>query len=219
MTQLQHSDSITYQGQFGEFTITAGDRRGVIIYRTGLLVAALCFAIGSGLVLQQGQNLGVLQGLTLLYAGFWLALGVSLMTIHIYLEPLHRLLQVFWAIGGVTSAVLAWLHPEALALYVYEHPLALLGVGWTFAAVTGIFFKEAFCFDRLETKLLTPLVPLLLLGHLAGLLPVQWAQGLLGFWAILFIVFAARKLFQDIPADIGDKSVFDYLRSQRRARA
>ncbi|MEO0834560.1 MAG: DUF2301 domain-containing membrane protein, partial [Cyanobacteria bacterium J06642_3] len=26
--------------------------------------------------------------------------------------------------------------------------------------------KEAFCFNRLETKILTPIVPLLLLGHM-----------------------------------------------------
>ena len=30
-----------YQGQFGEFTMTSGDRLGVIIYRSGLMVAAI----------------------------------------------------------------------------------------------------------------------------------------------------------------------------------
>jgi len=39
-------------------------------------------------------------------------------------------------------------------------------------------------------------------------------QFLLALWAVLFIIFAVRKFFQAIPQDIGDKSVFEYLKSQ-----
>jgi uncharacterized integral membrane protein len=99
---------------------------------------------------------------------------------------------------------------------VYLHPATLWGVGFSFASLTGIYFKEAFCFNRLETKLLTPLVPTLLLGHLFGFLPTQWEAGLLGVWAALFLVFALRKVIQPIPPDIGDKSVFAYLKSMRQ---
>jgi len=210
MAQL--SETIAYQGQFGEFTITDGDRLGVMVYRAGLLVSACCFALATGLALWSGP--ATLWAVTPLYGCFWLALGISLMTIHIYLVPLHRLLQVFWLIGGVTSGAIALLQPEPLARYIYNHPLTLLGVGFTFAALTGIYFKEAFCFNRLETKLLTPLVPLLLLGRLMGILPSHWEQILLAVWAGFYLVFALRKLFQKIPDDIGDKSVFEYLRSQ-----
>jgi uncharacterized integral membrane protein len=35
-------------------------------------------------------------------------------------------------------------------------------------------------------------------------------------WAVFFAIFALRKSFQDIPADIGDKSVFAYLESTAR---
>ncbi|HEY9707036.1 MAG TPA: DUF2301 domain-containing membrane protein, partial [Oculatellaceae cyanobacterium] len=80
-------------------------------------------------------------------------------------------------------------------------------------------FKEAFCFNRFETKFLTPLLPILLLGHLAGVLPTSWEQVLLGLWAVLFAVFALRKAVQQIPADIGDKSVFAYLKEQRTAHS
>lgn len=216
MTQQLHSlKPEVYQGQFGEFTITDRDRIGVIIYRTGLMIAALCFAVGTGLILWQPSNPLVLQALTPLYFCFWLSLGVSLFTIHIYLAILHRVLQLFWLIGGVTAAVLAFQSPEPLALTVYHQPLSLLGIGFTFAAVTGIYFKEAFCFNRLETKLLTPLVPLLLLGFIAGIWSVMNQKFLLFFWAIQFIIFALRKAFQAIPDDIGDKSVFDYLHAQR----
>ncbi|NEQ68890.1 MAG: DUF2301 domain-containing membrane protein, partial [Symploca sp. SIO2D2] len=182
-----------YQGQFGEFTITQSDRTGVIVYRTSLLVAALSFAIASWLVLSKGSNSFAITLLTPLYTIFCIALGVSLATIHIYLVPLHRLLQVFWGIGGIAAIVLAFYDSEPLALSVYHQPMMILGIGFTFAALTGIYFKEAFCFNRFETKLLTPLVPILLLGHLTGILTVAWEQTMLGMWAILFTVFALRK--------------------------
>jgi uncharacterized integral membrane protein len=205
----------TYQGQFGEYTITDDDRRGVLIYRGSLAIAALFFAVGTGLVLWQGDNPTVLQVLTPLYGGFWLALGVSLFTIHIYSTILHRLLQLFWAIGGAASLAVAFQSPEPFALAVYDHPYTLFGVGFTFVALTGIYFKEAFCFNRMETKLLTPLVPLLLLGYIVGIWSVLNQKFLLFFWGIQFGIFALRKCFQNIPSDIGDKSVFDYLQQGR----
>ncbi|MGF1480478.1 MAG: DUF2301 domain-containing membrane protein [Cyanophyceae cyanobacterium] len=219
MTTIQQSQPEIYQGQFGEFTITPGDRRGVILYRSGLATAALSFALGCLLVLWQGATSTVLTALTLLFAVFSLGLAISLVTIHIYLAPLHRLLQLFWVVGTLSASVLAWRYRDPLALFVYAHPLTLFGIGFTFAALTGIYFKEAFCFNRLETKFLTPLVPLLLLGHLAGVLTPKIEQLLLAAWALLFVVFAARKVVQPIPPDIGDKSVFAYLKQKRYAKA
>jgi uncharacterized integral membrane protein len=217
MTQQTVSESVVYQGQFGEFTITEGDRTGVIVYRAGLMVAALSFAIGSTGVLL--SNPAVLQALNPLIASFCIALGVSLFTIHIYLAVLHRVLQVFWVIGTLATVTLALASSEPLALTVYNHPVALFGVGFIFAALTGIYFKEAFCFNRLETKILTLLVPVLLLGHLLGVLPVQWEWAMLASWAVLFVVFALRKAVQPIPPDIGDKSVFAYLQEQHSVKA
>jgi uncharacterized integral membrane protein len=212
--QLQIEPEV-YQGQFGEFTITEHDRQEVIIYRAGLVAAALSFAVGSALVIGSNTQSISLSWLTGLYVIFSLGLGISLLTIHIYLAPLHRLLQVFWLVGSLSAVAIALQSSEPLALTVYQHPVTLFGVGFTFAALTGIFFKEAFCFDRLETKLLTPLTPVLLLGHLLGILPVQVEKSLLIVWAILFGIFAFRKAIQAIPPDIGDKSVFAYLKAQR----
>jgi uncharacterized integral membrane protein len=45
----------------------------------------------------------------------------------------------------------------------------------------------------------------------------DWGQWGLGIWAGLFLVFAVRKLVQPIPPDIGDKSVFEYLKHASRA--
>ena len=219
MTQLLDSEPEVYQGQFGEFTIAQSDRTGVIIYRSGLIAAALCFAIATVLVIWQGDNPTVQQALTPLYVCFSLALGVSLAHIHIYMIVLHRLLQLFWGIGGIAALAVTVQSSEPLALAVYNHPNTLWGIGFTFVALTGIYFKEAFCFNRLETKFLTPIVPFLILGHMASFLSVNKEQFLLGLWAFLFIVFALRKVWQPIPQDIGDKSVFDYLHSQGAAKA
>ncbi len=215
---LTESPPSVYQGQFGEFTINQSDRTGVIIYRTGLIIAALSFAIASALILLN-NNPTTIQAITPLYTCFSLALGVSLLTIHIYLAPLHRALQVFWLIGCISSFLVGHFDSQPFAVTVYTQPLTLFGVGFIFAALTGIFFKEAFCFNRLETKVLTFTIPLLLLGHLVGVLPIQVEQVLLGVWAILFVVFALRKAVQEIPPDIGDKSVFAYLKAEKTAKA
>ncbi|NJN73936.1 MAG: DUF2301 domain-containing membrane protein [Limnothrix sp. RL_2_0] len=214
MDSAQNSSPV-YAGYYGEFTITDNDRREVWIYRTGLAIAAGCFALGSGLVLWQGETQWVQQLITPLYFVFCVALGISLATIHIYLVPLHRLLQGFWLVGFCAAIAISLLSAEPLVATVYHSPATIWGIGFTFAALTGIFFKEGFCFRRLETMILTFLVPTLLLGHLTQSLSLSVGQFGLGLWSILFVVFAARK-FTQIPADdIGDKSVFEYMKKAK----
>lgn len=205
-----------YEGQFGSFTVEASDRQEVILYRAGLCVAAVSFAIAVFCVFAVPDLAP--QVATVCYGLMWLALGLSFFKIHIYLRALHRTLQVFWAIGGAASVAIALRYPGPLALTAYQQPLTILGIGFTFAALTGIFFKEAFCFNRLETKFLAILVPGLLLGHMAGILPVGTERGMLAAWAGLFAIFALRKVIQPIPPDIGDKSVFEYLEKERQQR-
>ena len=212
MVAILDREPQTYKGQFGEFTITKKDRLEVIIYRGGLVLAAASFAIACNLFFAQGR--AALPAITPLFALFSLGLGISLFYIHIYMKALHRTLQAFWLIGTVATVAIALKSNEPLALYIYNNPLTLFGTGFTFAALTGIFFKEAFCFNRLETKVLTPIVPLLLLGHMIGIIPVELEQTLLGIWSLGFSIFAIRKMVQAIDPDIGDKSVFEYLKQQ-----
>jgi uncharacterized integral membrane protein len=211
---IAESNNRIYQGQFGEYTITKSDRQSVIVYRSGLILAAVCVAIAANLAVLPQPDLNLIS---LLYVLFSLGLGTSLWTIHIYLKPLHRLLQLFWLVGTITAAAIAITQTQPLALFVYNQPLSLWGIGFTFAALTGIYFKEAFCFNRLETKFLTPLVPFLLLGHLFKFLPIEVEQLLLLSWSILFGIFAIRKILQPLDPDIGDKSVFEYLKQQNQS--
>lgn len=213
------SSAPIYQGQFGEFTITKDDRNGVILYRASLLIAAICGGVGTlATLLPNAIPFGFLSAL---YVGFSLALGVALAMIHIYVKVLHKALQAFWAIGTLVAMILAAIafqNNQSLALYVAQHPMSILGIGLTFVALNGIFFKEAFCFNRLETKFLVAIVPALLIGHLLGILPVEVEKFLLGAWAVLFIIFALRKCVQNIPDDIGDKSVFEYLEREENQK-
>ena len=211
MTEPQELTSQVYQGQFGDFTITPDDAKGVIIYRAGLMVAAVCFGLGATLALLSADPATV-RWLTPLYVCFYIALGVSLATIHIYLAILHRVLQLFWLVGGAAAIWLTLTTAEPIAIAAYNNPVALFCLSFTFVALTGIYFKEAFCFNRLETKLLTPLVPILILGHIGDFLSLYSERILLAVWALLFTIFALRKAFQSIPPDIGDKSVFEYLK-------
>ena len=183
MIAILDKEPTTYKGQFGDFTIGKSDRLEVIIYRGGLVLAALSFAIATNLLVAKGE--AALTWVTPLYALFSLGLGISLYTIHIYLKPLHRALQAFWLIGTICAIAIEIKADQPLALYVYNHPLTLLGIGFTFAALTGIYFKEAFCFNRLETKILTPIVPFLLLGHMSGLLSSSVEQVMLAIWTCL----------------------------------
>jgi uncharacterized integral membrane protein len=213
-------EPVSYQGQFGTFTITDRDRQGVVIYRSALMVAALSFGLGtiavlSGSGLLSSETLSNL--LTVLATIFAVAMGIALANIHIYMVVLHRTLQIFWAIGCASAIGCALYYQQSIGEVVYQQPLTILGVGFIFAALTGIFFKEAFCFDRLETKLLVFIVPLLLLGHLTKMLPQAAETILLAVWAGLFLVFAIRKVIQPIPPDIGDKSVFEYLATQQKS--
>jgi uncharacterized integral membrane protein len=186
------------------------------VYRCALAIAALCFSVGALLVLSQPNNPEILNWLTWLYIGFSVGLGVALWTIHIYLELLHRVLQIFLAIGTIAAVAVDLYFSEPLVIAIYDHQIALIGVGFSFAALTGIFFKETFCFNRFETKFLVPLLPLLILGHLTHILPIAFERSLLGSWAVLFVIFAIRKVTQEIPPDIGDKSVFAYLKAQKQ---
>jgi uncharacterized integral membrane protein len=207
------SESTVYQGQFGSFTVTKNERVGVILYRVGLVVMAICLSASTTLVLKLPQSSDF--WLTCLYYLFILALGLSLFQIHIYLAPLHRALKLSWLIGTISSMVLSFRSSFSLVRYVYENPLSLLAVGFVFVALTGIYFKEAFCFNRLESKILTPLVPFLLLGHLAGIFSSTTEKLLLVIWSALFIVFVIRKTSAPLDPDLGDLSVFAYLHQQK----
>lgn len=205
-------DDPVFEGVFGPFTITAADRREVLAYRLALTTAAVA-------------QLGLLLSWRFAGPGWlwpWLlplaaGLGLALRWIHIYLRPLHRALQLFWLLGCVGALVLLQrVGPAALGSALAQQPLWILAVGPFFAALTGVGFKEFFCFRRPEAIGVTVLLPLALLGRLMGLLSPSACFALLAIEALLLLVLCLRKFPMAAAADVGDKSVFTHLEAQRR---
>lgn len=212
---LQETGEI-YQGQFGTFTVTRDDRLEVVLYRLGLMIAATAVLTGTAIATWGHSETTPLFWLDGLFLLFCAALGGSLLTIHIYLKPLHQLLKLLWAIGTVSAIVIPLVEQRSLMAILYPtYSLPMIGVGCVFIALTGLFVKEAFCFNQLESKVLTAIVPVVLIGHWTGWMPESTQLGFLWVWAITFSWFALRKAFQSIPPDIGDKTVFAYLKQQK----
>ena len=199
-----------FEGVYGPYTITASDRKDVQSYRFALLMSGLAFSAG----LTQWWQLGGE------WAWLWLVplcggLGVALQTIHIYLRPLHRALQLFWLLGCVGWIGLIALNGPGQALArIADQPLWILAIGPLFAAMAGIGFKEFFCFRRVEAIGLTLLLPIALLGRLLQWIDAATSLGMLLIAAGLFVVLALRKFGTEAAADVGDKSVFAYLDGQ-----
>uniref|UniRef100_A0A0A9CZ78 Uncharacterized protein n=1 Tax=Arundo donax TaxID=35708 RepID=A0A0A9CZ78_ARUDO len=162
-----------YNGVYGPWTVEDSDVREVLLYRSGLVTAAASFvSAASAAFLPEGNAAGdaIRQSIDLFYAAGAAGLGLSLVLIHIYVTPIKRFLQALWAVGvlGSVGTYLAAVQPldESLVQYVLEHPAALWLVGPTFAALTGLVFKEGLCYGKLEAGILTFVIPGLLLGHL-----------------------------------------------------
>ncbi|MCP9889345.1 DUF2301 domain-containing membrane protein [Cyanobium sp. ATX 6A2] len=204
-----------HQGVYGPFTITASDRREVLGYRLSLLVAALAQLA----LLAQWHWLGTerLWPWLLPLAG---GLGLALRWIHIYLRPLHRALQAFWLLGCTGLVALALqAGPGAMAATLEADGRWVWAIGPLFAALAGIGFKEFFCFQRPEAIGVTLLLPAALLGHLSGLLAPELVGRLFALEAGLLVLLCLRKFPMPAAADVGDKSVFAYLETQRQSAA
>ena len=200
-----------FDGMYGPFTITSTDREEVQRYRICLLISGASLSAG---LLQWWLASGE-------WAWLWLlplcgSLGLALQWIHIYLRPLHRALQLFWLLGCLGWLVLMLQGSTSAALdTLASQPLWILAVGPMFAALTGIGFKEFFCFRRPEAVGLTLLLPVALLGRLLGVIGNGPCWFLVLVAGLLLVVLAVRKFGMEAAADVGDKSVFAYLDAQR----
>ncbi|WP_320666455.1 DUF2301 domain-containing membrane protein [Prochlorococcus sp. MIT 1307] len=204
-----------FQGLYGNYKITKTDQIEVQRYRISVLLCGIAFCAGIGHWLFIGPSL----------AWLWLfpiaiGLGLALKWIHIYLRPLHKTLQILWATGCIGIAILLLtLGGANLLTSLAEDPIWTLAIGPLFAALTGLGFKEFFCFRRLEAIGLTLLVPIALIGHLTTLISGEIVMALLSCSAFLLLILAIRKFGMDAAADVGDKSVFAYLDNQHIAKS
>ena len=209
---FQPSDSI--QGVYGDFVVTSNDKKEVLFYRISILLCGLFFSIGIGQWIFNGSH-----QIWIWLLGMSISMGFSLKWIHIYLRPLHQALTIFWVIGCIGLAVLAYHFGLTNIIYgLKENPKSILLIGPLFAALTGIGFKEFFCFRRIEAIGITVFIPIALIGYLTELANERFTFTMLLVSSLLLLIMGIRKFNLPAEADIGDKSVFDFLESQRQLK-
>ena len=207
---FQSSNSI--QGVYGDFIVTSSDKKEVLLYRLSILFCGLFFSIGISNWLYNGSNQ------TWIYlVGMSISMGLSLKWIHIYLRPLHQTLIVLWLLGSIGFLILFYLYGLTNIIYVIrENPKLILLIGPLFASLTGIGFKEFFCFRRIEAIGITIFIPIALIGYLTELVNERFTFAMLLISSLQLLTMGIRKFNLPAEADIGDKSVFDFLESQRK---
>eukprot|EP00184_Porphyridium_aerugineum_P008419 CAMPEP_0184691534 /NCGR_PEP_ID=MMETSP0313-20130426/363_1 /TAXON_ID=2792 /ORGANISM="Porphyridium aerugineum, Strain SAG 1380-2" /LENGTH=223 /DNA_ID=CAMNT_0027149275 /DNA_START=266 /DNA_END=937 /DNA_ORIENTATION=+ len=206
-----------YQGKFGSWYLTEADEKEVQLYRKSLTVgaSALCLGMLPAFVPNLDANLAAWWTDACFIAGV-ASLFVSLQTIHIYMKPLHNALKAVYGAGVAGSLITALTHSGHMISVAETEPLSLLATGWIFVACTGLFFKENICFAKWESLGLTLLTPVLCLGHFFGWLPKEAEQALLGAIGASAVIFILSKFKMPVTSDLGDKSVFEYLASQKQ---
>ena len=200
------------KGVYGEYIVTTRDKKEVLFYRLSILSCGLFFSLGLVEWFTNGSS-----QVWIYFAGLVISLGLSLKWIHIYLRPLHQALVLFWAIGCIGLGIVA--HQFGLTNFIYglkENPKLLFLVGPIFISLTGVGFKEFFCFRRIEAIGITIFIPIVLIGHFTEFTNEKITFALLVLSSLLLLILGIRKFDLPAEADLGDKSVFEFLESQRK---
>jgi len=150
MTQQAASELAVYQGQFGIFNYAGRSHGAHLPHRLDGSCPQLCHRQRRVLL---NNNLDVLQVVPPLFACFCLDWALANHNSYL-LSPSAPDTSGLLGIGTLVTVALA-LCSSDLALTVYNYRPALFGVSFIFAADRDLF-QRAFCFNRLETKLLTP---------------------------------------------------------------
>ncbi len=204
---MENALEVEFEGYYGKYKITDADKTEVKRYRIALLCSSISFLIGLSQWIIFGPS----------YIWIWLlimsfALGFALKWIHIYIQLIHKTLQILWAVGSLSILILVIQNNTGdIISTIVSNRIALLLISPFFAALTGLGFKEFFCFRRPEAIGVTIFIPICLGSHLLGILNKEIVMILFYFSAILLLVLAIRKFGMDAASDIGDKSVFEYL--------
>ena len=208
------SSSNPIKGVYGDFIVTPKDKKEVLFYRLSILSCGLFFSLGLVQWITNGSS-----QIWIYFAGLAISLGLILKWIHIYLRPLHQALIILWALGCIGLLILLYHFGVTNLIYgLRENPKSILLVGPLFASLTGIGFKEFFCFRRIEAIGITIFIPIALIGYLTELANESFTFATLVVSSLLLLSMGIRKFNLPAEADIGDKSVFDYLESQRKLK-
>ena len=203
------------KGVYGDFIVSSNDKKEVLFYRLSILFCGLFFSIG---IFQWFFTSGSHQ-IWIWLLGMSISIGLSLKWIHIYLRPLHQTLIIFWGLGSIGFLILSYhFGLTNIITGLQKNPKSIILIGPLFAALTGIGFKEFFCFRRIEAIGITIFIPIALIGYLTELANERFTFAMLVVSSLLLLVMGIRKFNLPAEADVGDKSVFDLLESQRKLK-
>ncbi|MBI1865292.1 MAG: hypothetical protein HYR98_06135 [Nitrospirae bacterium] len=188
--------------------LTLQDRFEVAVYRIGVGIAIAATAFGAALLHRPDLASPSLVSSTLgLFVGGNLAAALF---IHLYARPIRLFVR---SLGFVSGALLlaSLLIASRQGGHLWETLLSS-GIGTLTLASFGFILafvgvKEAFCFRLNEGYLAGIVIPLIPLLHAAGA-PFSVIRALVTVAAGLLLLFAARKLFQPMHYDIGDKTKY-----------
>lgn len=191
--------------------LTREDRISVRLYRMGIALAALMLS-GLAFYLARAASNPGLDGISpvldILGYGLYLAVGISVFFIHLYVGKFKTYLKNLYFLSLVCLVALLFLGKGSLAGAFVQGPygpLLLLPISGCLGFITA---KEAFCFKLNEGYLLAIIMPFYLLLAAGGILSGAGASSGLVLIAAMLVLFTLRKVFMPLAYDIGDKSAY-----------
>jgi uncharacterized integral membrane protein len=197
-------------GEIHQFQpLTVKDRVTVVLYRLGIALSAVIIAIAAYVLLspmryQESIALRFNVFLVVLYV----AVGLSVFFIHLYVSAYHRLLKRLYYIALASLVGLFVLgRGDVLSVVADKHYGAILLIPLS-GCLGFITAKEAFCFKLTEGYLIAFSMPLYLVFIATGGMSLKGASYGLVLIALMLVIFTLRKVFMPIHYDIGDKSAY-----------
>lgn len=188
------------------------DRITVVLYRAGIVLSTVIICLSAFLSFRGVQDVPFLSsglGGMLLLVGLYVSVGISVFFIHLYVGKFHRVLKkIYYAAAVCLVALFVIGNGDPVAPLVktpHFSALLLIPLSLCLGFVTA---KEAFCFRLLEGYALAFIMPAYIFYYAMGLSTARGNVIGTGIVAFLLLLFTARKAFQPLHYDIGDKSAY-----------
>jgi uncharacterized integral membrane protein len=194
-------------GEKQEFQpLTTEDRITVVIYRAGIVLSAIIISVMAYVLSAGAPNAGL--PVDMLAYGMYAAVGISVLSIHLYVRKLKTWLMMLYFISLGGLLILLAIGKGSLAGAISHEPYSLLLMLPLSGCLGFITAKEAFCFKLSEGYLIAMIMPLYLLLVSGSILKGAGAAYGLVLIAAMLVAFTLRKVFMPIAWDIGDKSAY-----------
>ncbi|HUL00864.1 MAG TPA: DUF2301 domain-containing membrane protein [Nitrospirota bacterium] len=191
--------------------LTKEDKITVVLYRVGIVLSTVIITDLAFHLWKTSSNSGttfISQSTDVLGYGLYIAVGLSVFFIHLYVGKFKEYLKSLYIISVGCLFVLLYAGRGSLSnvlAHTSYSPLLLLPLSGCLGFVT---VKEAFCFRLFEGYLVAMIMPIYLLLVSSNILTSRGVSYGLVLIAAMLVIFTLRKVFMPIAYDIGDKSAY-----------